>query len=200
MRASSFLGFRRPLQSTVARLFQRRLLADQRRSRSLSTAHLPAFGDRAIKIATANPTWSPNHEANYVLDYLSRALGVRHRLRFAAFRAELRHSKPAFVAGRCRPNTADERDLCVNADERSLWIKVLSAFLFDRLPLFTANATVVKRLESLVYGRAVRTATLGHPCLAIKPSLHRYSDTTDEHCEIEARPRPGRGSNRPVCQ
>lgn len=102
-----------------------------------------------------------NHEANYVLDDLSRALGVRHRLRFAAFRAQLRHSKPASFAGRCRPDTADERHLCVEADERSLRIKVLRAFLLDGLPLFAANATVVKRLESLVGRDVPRGQSLG---------------------------------------
>ena len=80
---------------------------------------------------------------------MSRAVGVRYRLRVAAFAAQLRPPRLALYGKQYRSNPVDEWHLCVRADERSLWIKIFGGLLPDRLPLLTASATILCRLESV---------------------------------------------------
>jgi hypothetical protein len=88
------------------------------------------------------------HEANFLLDCLFGAVGVRDGLRLAAFRTQFRSARFALFAGKCGSNPDDERHLCVEANERSVSDTALGRFL-HRLSLFTKSATGVIRVESV---------------------------------------------------
>jgi hypothetical protein len=82
--------------------------------------------DRAIKFTAevdANPNLEPANETHFIVNGLSRALGLRDRLRVAALSTKLWGAWTEIHGKQYRPNVADERVLRVEADERLLWIK-----------------------------------------------------------------------------
>jgi hypothetical protein len=82
--------------------------------------------DRGIKFTAevdANPNLEPANETHFIVNGLSRTLGLRDRLRVAALSTKLWGAWPKIHGKRYRPNVADERVLRIEADERFLWIK-----------------------------------------------------------------------------